>query len=191
MKNIFSILLFALIALACQTKKADEHADHTTASTEVAPVDTIKKSIPKEEHAMIGEAHFTIAYHAPAVRGRTIWGGLVQYDEVWVTGAHRATSFEVNQNVLLAGNKIPAGKYAIFTIPGKENWTVIINKKWDQHLADNYDANDDVVRFTVTPDVLSDVQERLIYSIEKESETKGILTIAWEKVSLNISIEIN
>jgi Protein of unknown function (DUF2911) len=191
MKKITILLLFVLIALACQTKKAEEHAGHTATPAETAPADTIKKSIPKEEHAMIGKAHFTILYHAPAVRGRTIWGGLVPYDEVWVTGAHRATSLEVNQDISLAGNKIPAGKYALFTIPGKESWTVIINKKWDQHLADDYNAQDDVVQFRVAPTVLAEIQERLSYSIEKESDTKGILAIAWEKIKLEIPIEVN
>jgi hypothetical protein len=190
MKKILLAALTALAFLACQTKK-DEHHEHDATSTETAAPDTIKKSIPKEEHAMIGTAHFTILYHAPAVRGRTIWGGLVPYDEVWVTGAHRATSMEVNKDVLMAGQKIAAGKYALFTIPGKDSWTVIINKKWDQHLADEYDPKEDVTRFTITPKLLADTKERLEYAIESESDSKGTLTISWEKISLIIPLEVN
>jgi len=189
MKKILLAALATLAFLACQTKK-DEHHEHGATQTETAPPDTIKKSIPKEEHAMIGTAHFTILYHAPAVRGRTIWGGLVPYDEVWVTGAHRATSVEVNQNVIVGGQKIEAGKYALFTIPGKDTWTVIINKKWDQHLADEYDPKDDVARFTVTPESLANVQERLTYAIEQGSDTNGTLSISWEKVRLVIPLEV-
>lgn len=139
---------------------------------------------------MMGDAHFTIQYHAPAVRGRTIWGGLVPYGEVWVTGAHRATSLEINRDILLNGNRVPAGKYAIFTIPGKDAWTVIINKKWDQHLADEYSQAEDVVRFDVKPDWIESVQERLNYAILTQGEGKGTLTFAWEKVRLVIAIEV-
>ena len=191
MKNIITILLFTFVVPACQTKKAAEHANHSAASTEATPVDTIKKSIPKEEHVMIGKARFTISYHAPAVRGRSIWGGLVPYDEVWVTGAHRATSLEVNQAISLACNKVPAGKYAFFTIPGKESWTVIINKKWNQHLTDEYDANDDVVRFTIAPESLAGVQERLNFSIKTQSDTAGNLELMWEKIRIKIPILVN
>lgn len=189
MKNLVIISLFALVILACQTKKDEHHEHNSESAAATTPPDTIKKSIPKEEHAMIGTAHFTILYHAPAVRGRTIWGGLVPYDEVWVTGAHRATSVEINQNVIMGGQKIEAGKYALFTIPGKDTWTFIINKKWDQHLADEYDQKDDVARFTVTPESLTDTQERLKYTIENQSDTKGTLTFSWEKIKLVIPLE--
>ena len=63
--------------------------------------DTIKTSIPKEEHAQIGGSDITIKYHAPGVRGGTIWGGLVPYGEVWVTGAHSATTFEIDRNFVV------------------------------------------------------------------------------------------
>jgi hypothetical protein len=83
---VFSVLLFSA---ACRTEKENSAHQHSSEQEkEQAPADTIKKSIPKQEHAQLGKTHFTIKYHAPAVRGRTIWGGLVPYDEVWVTGAH-------------------------------------------------------------------------------------------------------
>ena len=189
MKKVTLLLLIGSVVFACQSKKDTSEHQHG-ATQETAPADTVKKSIPKEEHAMMGEAHFTIKYHAPAVRGRTIWGGLVPYGEVWVTGAHRATSFEVSKDILLNGQKIPAGKYAFFTIPGKEVWTVIINKKWDQHLADEYSAADDVVRFDVKPEVLPQVQERLRYAVQVENDQSGALTFAWELVQLTLRVEV-
>ncbi|MFX7732024.1 DUF2911 domain-containing protein, partial [Acinetobacter baumannii] len=72
-------------------------------------------------------------------------------DEVWVTGAHEATTFEIGKSFIVGGKEIPAGKYAIFTIPGKNEWTVIINKQWKQHLATEYDEKEDVVRIKVKP----------------------------------------
>lgn len=167
MKLNILIVLALMISLgtAC-TKKAEtnEHPRGKTAPIEI-PADTIKKSIPKETHAQVGNAHVMIRYHAPAVRGRTIWGGLVPYGEVWVTGAHSATSLELDEDFIIADKMINAGKYALFTIPGQEKWTIIINRNWDQHLADKYDQKDDVIRLEVIPQQLSGVQERLKYAV--------------------------
>lgn len=189
--KLTSLLFIAiLIASACQPKKeSNEHHDHA-ATPEQPAVDTLKKSIPKEEHAMIGDAHITIKYFAPGVRGRQIWGGLVPFDEVWVTGAHRATSFEINRSFSMDGQVIPAGKYALFTIPGKESWTFIVNRKWDQHLADDYAQTEDVLRMQITPGTLESNQERLKYTVTPLTENSGKLNISWEKVTLTIPFTI-
>lgn len=160
--------------------------------TPTVQADTVKKkSIPKEEHAQIGETHITILYSSPAVRGRVIWGGLVPYNEVWVTGAHRATSFEIDREFRAGGEKIPAGKYAIFTIPGKDKWVFILNKKWDQHLADEYDQKEDVLRIEVAPAKLRAFQERLNYSITELSEKEAILSVSWETLKIGLVLTLN
>src|SRR5258706_6758839 len=146
-------VLFVLVAVFLFVEVSAQHDHQST------PSDTLKKSIPQAAHIEIGDAHLMIHYYAPAVRGRVIWGGLVPYGEVWVTGAHKATAWESTNGIEINKTVIPAGKYAIFTIPGKEKWTFIINKKWDQHLADEYDVKDDVLRMEVTPQTLSDIQE--------------------------------
>ncbi len=180
------IVLAAFIITACQNKSADH--DHQATETPVV-ADTTKKSIPKEEHANIGEAHAMLKYHAPAVRGRMIWGGLVQFDEVWVTGAHSATSFEINKSIRIGGKEIPAGKYAFFTIPGKDKWIVILNSNWEQHLADEYDAKDDVVRYEVVPEVTENLQERLRYYLG-ETDGGGQITFRWEKIKIAVPFQI-
>jgi hypothetical protein len=177
MKNIFILLATFLVI------NASAQHDHQKAA---AMADTTKKSIPREVHTEIGEAHIMIFYSAPAVRGRVIWGGLVPYGEVWVTGAHKATTWEFTNNIEIDKTVIPAGKYAIFTIPGKEKWTFIVNKKWDQHLADEYNAKEDVVRLDVTPQVTTSNQERLLYSIDEGANNNGVLTIRWEKMKISI-----
>src|SRR5690349_23229846 len=90
--------------------------------------DTTKGSIPSQAEMMFGKIGVRIQYYAPAVRGRIIWGGLISYDQVWVTGAHRATSLEINSSFEIEGKVLDPGKYALFTIPGKDRWTIIINK---------------------------------------------------------------
>lgn len=161
---------------------ASAQHDHPKATA----ADTTKKSIAKEVHAEIGDAHMMIFYSSPAVRDRVIWGGLVPYGEVWVTGAHKATTWEFTNNIEINKTIIPAGKYAVFTIPGKEKWTFILNKKWDQHLADEYDAKEDMVRVEVAPQVMALVQERLLYAITEEEDRKGSLVISWEKIRISI-----
>ena len=193
MKYILFLIFAGILAfVGCQSKKETsvEHQHHT-ASADQPAVDTVKKSIPKEEHAMIGDAHITILYYAPAVRGRVIWGGLIPYDEVWVTGAHKATSFEINKDFSVGDKKVPAGKYAFFTIPGKTTWTFIVNKTWDQHLADNYSATDDLARIEVTPEMTTEVQERLSYNVVTKSDKEASVIIAWEKIKLTIPLMID
>lgn len=175
-------ILFAIISFS--TFAQHDHPKKAVAA------DTLKKSIPKEAHAQIGEAHMMIHYHAPAVRGRTLWGGLVPYGEVWVTGAHSATRWEFNKDIIIGNKTIPAGKYAIFTIPGKEKWIVIINKNWEQHLSDEYNQADDLIRVEIMPENLTATQERLLYELSRESDNKGLLSISWEKIKLTITFVI-
>ena len=158
-------------------------------SSHAQQADTTKGSVPSQTELMLGKVGVRFQYYAPAVRGRIIWGGLISYDQVWVTGAHRATSLEVNATFEVGGKTISPGKYALFTIPGKDQWTIIINKNWDQHLADEYSETDDVVRFTVTPQATS-LRERLKYFLEKISDTEVKATIHWEKISVSFPIHL-
>jgi hypothetical protein len=117
------------VLIACAGKKqSGEHEHAIIESKEEVQQDTIKKSIPKEEHVQLHGAHAMIKYYAPAVRGRVIWGGLVPMGELWVTGAHSATSLEIDKRFVVNGTEIAAEKYALFTIPNTDNWTIIINK---------------------------------------------------------------
>jgi hypothetical protein len=151
--------------------------------------DTSKKSITSMAVGVIGSDSVKISYHSPAVRKRIIWGGLVPYDEVWVTGAHDATTIEIAKPFVIGGKEIPAGKYAIFTIPGKEEWIVIINTKWKQHLASEYDQKEDVVRIKVKPKKNA-MTERLQYFVEESSGKSGKIAVAWEKIRIEFPITI-
>ncbi|NJM26412.1 MAG: DUF2911 domain-containing protein [Bacteroidia bacterium] len=140
--------------------------------------------------AMIGDAHVHIDYSSPSVRGRVIWGGLVAYDKIWVSGAHNATSIETNKDLLINNSVLPAGRYAFFTIPGKESWTVIFNKNWDQHGTDEYNEKEDVFRVTVKPEMLPAIQEELLYEVKKESDKNGIISLSWEKIKIAVSFAV-
>lgn len=150
--------------------------------------DTSKKSIKSMAVAVINGDSVKINYHSPGVRNRIIWGGLVPYDEVWVTGAHDATAIEIDKTFVVGGKEIAAGKYAFFTIPGKKSWTIIINKNWKQHLATEYDEKDDIVRLKVKP-AKNEHTERLQYFIENNK--KGtVIAVAWEKIRIEFPITL-
>ncbi|HVK96398.1 MAG TPA: DUF2911 domain-containing protein [Flavisolibacter sp.] len=151
--------------------------------------DTTKKSIKSIAEGRVGDASFTINYHSPGVRKRIIWGGLVPFDEVWVTGAHDATAVTFNKDIIINKQKIQAGKYALFTIPGEKEWTFIINKNYNQHLASEYDEKDDVIRVNVKPQAI-DHLERLQYFIEPANGKNGTLSVAWEKIKIVVPFQI-
>ena len=116
-----------------ETKKEvkDKHQHHQVEKKESSK----KKVLSPHTYAMamVGDAHVHIDYSSPGVRGRIIFGGLLAYDEVWQSGAHRATWLETNKGLSIDGKTLKAGKYGVFTIPSKEEWTVIFNTNWDQH----------------------------------------------------------
>ena len=156
-----------------------------------SPVDSSKKSIKAAVKGKIGKANVVINYHSPGVRKRIIWGGLVPYNDVWVTGAHSATNIIIDKPFKIEEKAIPAGKYALFTIPGENEWTIIINKNWQQHLADDYSTKDDLVRIKVKPIKKDSTLERLQYFITGSGNNKGIVAMEWEKVRVEFEIKMS
>lgn len=134
----------------------------------------------------VGYTKVTITYGSPATKGRLIWGGLVPYDSIWRGGADEATTVEFSTDVNVEGQNVKAGKYALFLIPGQKEWTVILNKKWDQWGAYAYDENEDAARFTVEPKMNEGQQERLIYTIHDMKMDMGYIKLSWEKMRLYI-----
>ncbi len=195
-KTILSFVILILIGTGCSNRKTSSEKPTEVQTSSVVEKndkpriiqlqnepDTLKGSLQAAAIGKIGNTFITINYYSPAVRSRVVWGGLVPFDQVWVTGAHKATAIEFEGSVNINGQEISAGKYGFFTIPGKEQWTIILNKNWDQHLVDEYDMKDDVLRFTVKPEMLTENQERLMYSIESVS-----ISIRWERIKINLPI---
>ena len=112
--------LFAVAALFAATLLA--------AAPALAQLDLPRPSPKATVSQTVGLTDITITYCRPGVKGRVIWGGLVPYDQVWRTGANEATTITFSDEVTIEGTKLPAGTYGLFTIPGKDEWTVIFNK---------------------------------------------------------------
>ncbi len=187
MNTIFKFLLSTIVlflALNVVAQKTEEVCYNPNLVK-----DTTKKSIKSMAFVKVNGDSIKINYHSPGVRKRIIWGGLVPYDEVWVTGAHDATTLEIPKPIIVSGKEIPAGKYAFFTIPGKNEWTIIINKQWKQHLATEYDEKEDVIRVNVKPKENAHT-ERLQYFIDTNSSNKGKMSVAWEKIKIELTFVI-
>jgi len=160
----------------------------------------------------IGVTDVRIIYNRPAVKGRNIWGDpppetkgeatldnqnarqpgmpIVPYGHVWRTGANEATQFEITDDVLVNGRPLPAGKYSLHTIPGRDEWTIIFNSIANQWGSFNYDPSKDALRITAKPTTVREHQEWLEFRIEPSGENSAMVTIAWEKVRVPFTVEI-
>jgi hypothetical protein len=118
----------------------------------------------------------SIDYSQPSVRGRTIGKDLEPIKgRVWRTGANEATVFEINKDVKIEGKHLAAGKYALFTISGDDEWTIIFNKTWNQLGAFNYKEADDALRVKVRPGKPKSFSEILTFLISKT----GTVSLLW------------
>lgn len=181
MKNVVSVfmkssILICTIALISTTAFAQERAND---EPRMSPNATVSQTV--------GTTDITITYGRPAVNDRTIFGDLVPYGEVWRTGANESTALVVSDDVTIEGNKLEAGTYSIYTIPGKDEWTVIINDimSWGTQ----YDEAGDILRFTVEPQE-ADFRERLLFYFEDVTKNSATIALHWEKIKVPFTIKI-
>ena len=188
----FGLLLCALLFTSCKQEIKETKTIPESPKTDTTTESPKKPLSPHTSTmAMIGDAHIHIDYSSPGVRDRMIFGGLLAYDQVWQAGAHMATWIETDKDLVIDGQELPAGKYGFFTIPSKNEWTIIFNSNWDQHGKDDYDEKDDVIRFKVTPIITDEITEHLEYKVNKLSETEGTISLAWEKVTISFPFKLN
>lgn len=138
----------------------------------------------------IGTTVVSLEYHRPQVKGRTIWGGLVPYGEIWRTGANEATTIRFSDTVKVEGNPVPAGTYSLFTIPGPDKWTFILNKRWKQFGAFEYNPKEDVLRVDVKPRVVP-MNECLSFEIYPASRSSAYVDLYWEKLRVSLFVEVD
>jgi hypothetical protein len=138
----------------------------------------------------VGLTDLTVAYSRPGVKNRVIWGGLVPYDTLWRTGANEATTFTTTDPIQFGGKPLAAGGYALFTVPGKDEWTVIVNSEKSQNGAFNYHQDKDVMRLTVKP-TEAEPQEWMQFTFEDLTPTSANLVLRWEKLRLAVPIVVD
>lgn len=140
-------------------------------------------SPPATATGKINGANITINYSSPSVKGRTIWGELVPYGKVWRAGANAPTTFETDKKIMVEGKELPAGKYAVYIIPEKDNASVIFGK--DPSIgANKYDMKNDQIRVTVKPKKSKTIAESLVYAVNKDN-----VTLSWEYWEIPVKIK--
>ncbi|MGA9524105.1 MAG: DUF2911 domain-containing protein, partial [Myxococcaceae bacterium] len=139
----------------------------------------------------IGLTKVAVAYSSPGVKDRKIFGGLVPFDKVWRTGANGVTTFESSRDFKFGGKEVPAGTYALHTIPGKSSWTVILNSDVNAWGSYSYDQKKDVIRIQVKPETMPALRERMTFLFSDATDNGAKLDFEWEKVRVRIPVEVD
>lgn len=170
-------------------KSSQEVESQDSTQMENSPEVEVRASPKMTAEGKAGEVAIVINYGAPSVKGRTIWGGLEAYGKVWRTGANEATTIAFSDTVEVAGKQVPAGTYAVFTIPTEGEWTVILNSVANQWGAYDYDATKDVLRFTVQPSMDNELVEVLQFTVTPAAENTAEVSLMWEKMKLSFLVK--
>ncbi len=138
----------------------------------------------------IGITDITISYSRPLVKGRPIWGKLVPYNEVWRTGANENTIVKFTDDVTIEGKPLAKGTYALFTIPGENQWTVVFSKVHTAWGSFTYNQADDALRVTVKPQA-TELHEAMTFDFDDVKADSAVATLRWEKVAVPFKVDVN
>lgn len=130
---------------------------------------------------------FYVDYGRPYMRGRTIMGGLVPYGEVWRTGANAATTFVTPRDLRIGGTPVPAGTYTLYTIPGENEWQLIVNRQTGQW-GTQYDAAQDLVRIPMQVERTAAPVEQ--FTIQMMPGSPARLVMEWENTRASVPVEV-
>ncbi|MCK6650172.1 MAG: DUF2911 domain-containing protein [Bacteroidia bacterium] len=150
-----------------------------------SPLQTLKQAFALSE--------ITIEYSRPSVKGRTIYGDVVPFGKVWRTGANSSTKITFGEDVKVEGKDVAAGTYAIYSIPNKDSWEIMLYK--DLTLGGNvaeYKAENEVVKVKVTPTALSNKVETFSINVADITANTCAIELIWDKtrIAFNVTAEI-
>lgn len=151
--------------------------------------------LPREsQHATvsqrIGTTDITVDYSRPSVKGRTIWGDVVPYDQVWRAGANENTVLTTTNDITLEGTRLPAGSYGLHMIPSKTSWTIILSRDHTAWGSFFYKPDKDAMRATVTPRS-APLTEQVTYDFADVHADNATLVMRWEKMEVPIKIDVD
>jgi tetratricopeptide (TPR) repeat protein len=155
-----------------------------------APLTVPQASPEASVEQTVGVTKIEIRYHRPSVNKRTIWGGLVPYNEVWRAGANENTTISFSSDVSVAGQKLAAGTYGLHMLPTEKDWTVIFSREAAAWGSFSYDQKEDALRVAVTPQA-GEFQEKLGYTFDEPTDTSVEAAMRWEKLRVAIPITVD
>ena len=180
LRNFWPVL--PLVIALCLTSRTFAQAPKIEFPA-ASPACTIKQRV--------GLTDIEVVYSRPSMKGRQIFGSVVPFGSVWRTGANSATKITFSTPVKLNGTDIAAGTYALYTIPGENEWTIIINKGVGKSCT-QYDEKEDDVRLQTTPSYLSDTSiETLTIEFNHIRDDSSIMMLVWEKTVVPIKVELD
>ena len=140
----------------------------------------------------IGLTEINVEYSRPSAKGRTVFGALVPFDKMWRTGANASSKLMLTESATIGGQQVDAGTYALYTIPGKEKWTVIVhsNTKMRSLAGDRYKQENDVCRFELPAITLKDYVETFTMQFTNIKSNACHLMLSWENTCIEIPIEV-
>jgi hypothetical protein len=172
MKDKFAVLAAFLLTLTmftvAQQDKSKRPSPPASAECKVSDAKTIK-----------------VDYSSPRAKGRKIFGDLVPYGKVWRTGANEATSFMTDANLTAGGKDVPAGNYTIFTVPGPDKWTLIVNKKTGEWGIPYKYESDELARVDMNVSKTSSPVENFTIAFEQKSGG-CVMNIQWENTQASV-----
>jgi hypothetical protein len=134
------------------------------------------------------DAYVKLTYSQPQKRGREIFGKLVPYGQVWRTGANEATEITITHDIQINNTLIKAGTYSIFSIPQKDEWTIIINNDVGLWGAYNYNASLDILRFNVPVRASGKFYESFTITFNQKNDLADLL-ILWDNIYVSIPVK--
>lgn len=176
MKKIITIVFVALASFSnAQSLKTPAKS----------PLSSVKQAV--------GLADVTVDYSRPSKSGRTVFGDVVPYGEIWRTGANASTKIVFGEDVKVNGQAVKAGTYSLYTIPNKEDWTIIFNKNLSLWGSDGYTETEDATRILVKSQKLNEVVETFTIQFSNTKTTQITADLMWEntKVSFDITVDID
>ena len=151
------------------------------------PDGTPRGSQPAEIVQRMGGTEISLRYNRPSARGRVLFGGLLPYGTVWHPGADEASRIRFSRDVLVEGERLPAGAYSLWTIPGRESWTVIFSRAHDVFHTP-YPEGRDALRLTIRPEPAPHV-ETMTFHFPMARRDSARLELRWGEVAVPLRIQ--
>jgi hypothetical protein len=163
------------------------------AITSMAQITTPQPSPLSTLEQKVGLTDCKIVYSRPSAKGRVIFGDLVPFDVMWRTGANMSTKISFSSDVKIAGKDLPKGEYALYTIPGKTEWTIIFHKNltYGGTGGDKYTTDEDALRVNIKSIKYPTAIETFTLGFSDITATSANVELLWENTQVNIPVTVD
>ncbi|MGZ3859154.1 MAG: DUF2911 domain-containing protein [Flavisolibacter sp.] len=172
---MFTRLLIVVLTLSLTTARSQTLKTPQPSTTQMIKQD-------------LGIGSVELSYSRPGMKGRRIFGDLVPYGKVWRTGANSATTLSFSDSVSIGGVAIAPGKYGLLSIPGQDQWILILSRQTDVTSPAAYHEESDVVRFSAKPSLVKDPVETFTMQFANVKSTSADLQLMWDNVVVSLPI---